>query len=518
MRVVVALPILRVAKGWVIMMQKRRWTKAWTSAAVTGCLVLLAGAALGADDNARFVGTWKTSFPYNRQIVNMISIHDPGTFKNFVVTPTGNVPAGEGTFSAANGKWTAGAPAPNNVGIYKFLGDNTVVCTNAIGQTITWRRDTKAIHNGTPQPGQPQPGAAPAQPPTPARGGGKSSNEGPPESNNPATIRALAAFNRKDYNTAWHEFMTAAQQGDAEAQAGLGAMLMNHRNPPGTGYYAQAEQWFLASAKQNNIRGIQGLGQFYFAQGRNVAGGINPGINTAPIPPALQAQAEVSFRKAREAFERGAAMGDVYCMGNLAVMLDSGVGGPRDKARADELRSEVAKGPDKQFAKVVNNDPQGQAFKASWQAGHYDDALKGAQERANQGDAGAEALLGKAYYEGVGAPRDYSKALYWLNRSVAQNNADAMFILGLMYEHGRGVNQDIPRSVKLFDQAAAMGQGYARMEAAGMRMQGESNRVAAMAHHGGSEETACGVAGGTYSPGECIRGGETIDPFDSTHQ
>jgi TPR repeat protein len=117
----------------------------------------------------------------------------------------------------------------------------------------------------------------------------------------------------------------------------------------------------------------------------------------------------------------------------------------------------------------------------------------------------------------VGVARSYSKALSWLNRAVAQNNPDGMFILGLMYEHGAGISQDIPRSLDLFDRAAALGQRYAQMEAKGMRMQGEANRAAAQAHgHGGAEETACGVAGGTYSPGECIRGGATIDPFDSS--
>jgi hypothetical protein len=84
---------------------------------------------------------------------------------------------------------------------------------------------------------------------------------------------------------------------------------------------------------------------------------------------------------------------------------------------------------------------------ASWQSGHYAEALQNAQARAVQGDANAEALLGRAYYEGVGVSRNYSTALYWLNKAVAQNNADAMFILGLMYEWGRRrwVN-DLPTS------------------------------------------------------------------------
>jgi TPR repeat protein len=124
-------------------------------------------------------------------------------------------------------------------------------------------------------------------------------------------------------------------------------------------------------------------------------------------------------------------------------------------------------------------------------------------------------LLGRAYSEGVVVPLNYATALTWLNKAVAQNNADAMFFLGLMYEHGRGVQQNIPKSVDLFDRAAAMGQHYADMEAAGMRMQGEANRQAALAHRGRStEDIACEVAGGTSGDGICTRGGQDIDPYN----
>jgi TPR repeat protein len=141
------------------------------------------------------------------------------------------------------------------------------------------------------------------------------------------------------------------------------------------------------------------------------------------------------------------------------------------------------------------------------------DPIKTAQADAAKGDPNAEALLGRAYYLGTGVQRSYATALSWLNKAVAHDNADGMFFLGLMYEHGAGVDQDIPKSVQLFDRAAAKGQRYAQMEAEGMRMQGESNRIAAQSR-GGVLETACATAGGIYSPGGCLKGGGTIDPFD----
>jgi TPR repeat protein len=203
-------------------------------------------------------------------------------------------------------------------------------------------------------------------------------------------------------------------------------------------------------------------------------------------------------------------------MGNLAIMLDGGVGGPRDPARAAQLRAGVAGHSDANFAARATRDPGSLSMAAAWQAGHYADALRNAQARAASGDAGAMALLGRAYYEGVGVPRNYRAALNWLNQSAAKNNADAIFFLGLMYEHGRGVQQDIPGSLRLFDRAAGLGQRHAQMEAKGMRLQGESNRIAAKIHaNAGTESIACETAGGLYSPGACTRGGQMIEPYAS---
>ena len=258
------------------------------------------------------------------------------------------------------------------------------------------------------------------------------------------------------------------------------------------------------------------LGRYYYASGVSIAGGINPGINNAPILPALQAQAEGQFRKARQWFERSSEKGDLYSMANLAIMYDAGVGGPRDPERAAQLRAQVQAGPDKNLARKATADPDDLAITAAWQSGHYADAIRNAQDAANKGDAAAQALLGRAYYLGVGVPRNFATALVWLNKSVAQHNKEAMFILGLMYEHGAGVNQDIPKSLNLFDNAAAMGENYAAMEAKGMRMQGESNRVAAEARkHGGVMDTACATASGVSVGPECLKGGSTIDPFNA---
>jgi hypothetical protein len=70
----------------------------------------------------------------------MRSLHDARGYHNVFVTPTGEVPAGDGTFTAAHGRYTTSAVHPNDSGTYRFTDGETVVCTNAAGQTVTWTR------------------------------------------------------------------------------------------------------------------------------------------------------------------------------------------------------------------------------------------------------------------------------------------------------------------------------------------------------------------------------------------
>ena len=58
---------------------------------------------------------------------------------------------------------------------------------------------------------------------------------------------------------------------------------------------------------------------------------------------------------------------------------------------------------------------------------------------AEQGDANAQALLGRMYEEGVGVKQDNVKAVKWYSRAAEQGIAEAQFNLGVMYYNGRGV-------------------------------------------------------------------------------
>jgi hypothetical protein len=65
--------------------------------------VVFAATIQKSDDTARFYGNWSATFPYNNVPVTILSIHDAGGYKNYVLLPQGAAPAGTGHFAAANG-------------------------------------------------------------------------------------------------------------------------------------------------------------------------------------------------------------------------------------------------------------------------------------------------------------------------------------------------------------------------------------------------------------------------------
>ncbi|MGO8758768.1 MAG: hypothetical protein ACLQG3_11655 [Terracidiphilus sp.] len=141
-------------------------------------LTALAPTARAANDTARFYGQWKTTVFANGQMVTVISVHDASGYRNYVATPTGFTLVASGAFAAANGMWMAAASPPGNRGAYRFVGSNTVITSNAMGQTATWTRDNTPLTRAGTAPSQPAP---PATLPKPA------THTTPPKPATPAT-------------------------------------------------------------------------------------------------------------------------------------------------------------------------------------------------------------------------------------------------------------------------------------------------------------------------------------------
>ncbi len=116
------------------------WIKLWVCAALAAVLIGWAPAARASDDTARFYGQWKATFPVNGVMVTVISVHDANGYSNYIVSGDSVTFVVSGSYSAANGIWTA-TPGVGNSGSYHFTDRDTVVCANSTGLVLTWKRD-----------------------------------------------------------------------------------------------------------------------------------------------------------------------------------------------------------------------------------------------------------------------------------------------------------------------------------------------------------------------------------------
>ena len=71
-----------------------------------------------------------------------------------------------------------------------------------------------------------------------------------------------------------------------------------------------------------------------------------------------------------------------------------------------------------------------------------DDFISGLKQRAEQGDAIAQAVLGHRYSLGDGVPQDDQEAIRWFRLAADQGDAGAQHDLGFMYAKGEGVPED----------------------------------------------------------------------------
>ena len=76
---------------------------------------------------------------------------------------------------------------------------------------------------------------------------------------------------------------------------------------------------------------------------------------------------------------------------------------------------------------------------------------------AEQGNSGAEFMLGAIYRYGQGVEQNYEQAVYWYRRAAEQRDSGAEFILGISYRRGQGVEQNYGQAAYWYRRAAAQG-------------------------------------------------------------
>ncbi|MGD0814026.1 MAG: tetratricopeptide repeat protein [Verrucomicrobiota bacterium] len=84
------------------------------------------------------------------------------------------------------------------------------------------------------------------------------------------------------------------------------------------------------------------------------------------------------------------------------------------------------------------------------------------RQKAGQGDAVAQYILGSYYATGRGVPRSNVEAAKWYHLSAEQGYAPAQYRLGYCYATGRGVPWDNARAAKWYRLSAE--QGYAQAQ------------------------------------------------------
>jgi TPR repeat protein len=102
----------------------------------------------------------------------------------------------------------------------------------------------------------------------------------------------------------------------------------------------------------------------------------------------------------------------------------------------------------------------------------YAEAMRWAHRAADQGHAEARDFVGWMYFTGRGVPPDATLAAAYF-QSAAGTSAAAAWNLGQCYFAAQGVAHDVPKALRAWQQAAAMGHGRAASTAAMTYLSGE---------------------------------------------
>jgi TPR repeat protein len=90
----------------------------------------------------------------------------------------------------------------------------------------------------------------------------------------------------------------------------------------------------------------------------------------------------------------------------------------------------------------------------SYDRADYRTALQVWLGQAEAGDADAQNYVGEIYLKGLGTAPDYGKAAEWFGKAVAQGNKRAMINLGYIHEEGLGTPRDLTRALNLYREAS----------------------------------------------------------------
>jgi len=326
-----------------------------------------------AANDANTFGTWELSLNGGRWEWEI----DPNGTYQFHSEAGDGVAPHAGTFSASDGYWWLQATSGYaDGGTYTFQPPGTLITTGHLG-TATWQRSVAGAMT-----------------------------------DKQAEQMANSAFNGD--GQALQRLTQAAQQGDAVAQDWLGRYFVDKKDD------TQSVSWFQKAAAQGNADAEAAMGAAYH-DGRGV--------------PKDYAQSVSWFRKA-------ALQGNADAESFLGDAYEFGKGVPRDYVQAVSwYRKAAAQGNGDAEDDLGNAYHDGKGVSQD-----YAQAVSWYRKGAAQGDADAEDDLGSAYHDGKGVSQDYGQAVSWYRKAAAQGNADADDNLANAYQDGKGVPKDATKA------------------------------------------------------------------------
>lgn len=97
---------------------------------------------------------------------------------------------------------------------------------------------------------------------------------------------------------------------------------------------------------------------------------------------------------------------------------------------------------------------------------------------AQQGDAGAQYLLGFMYAEGQSVPADMKEAVKWYSLAAAQGHPGVQLTLGMMYAEGDVLEKDTARAIQWYTKVAAQGNAGVQVILAEMLLEDQADENA----------------------------------------
>ncbi len=257
---------------------------------------------------------------------------------------------------------------------------------------------------------------------------------------------------KKDWNTAIKYYLLATKQSsfDCGPYYKLGYIYSRCTAPN----YSKAFSYFEVAANWGDIYAENELGHFYY-------NGL--GVNRDPS-------------KAFNYFLKSSKGDYAVAQCNLALCYKIGFGTPIDLEKAKYYYEEAASKNHvpamRMLASMYCSDNNGRNLE---KAQHYFElGAKNGDEYCsqkleelfeyrkaidNEGNNDSDTLyvLGKEYYNGTFCNKDYSKALFYLEKASELNNGDAQWIISKIYLNGWGVNKDKEKSRHYIELASQNG-------------------------------------------------------------